>query len=350
MGTHECGDIRQSNVGETITISGWIQSTRLDKFILLRDRTGLVQVYIPPSVTHKYMLTLPNESVVTISGLVRQRPEGQENTKMATGSVEIELQEVVEVSPAKPSLPVQQNLHILPKEDVRLQYRYLDLRREQLQRNLIFRSNIIMSMRNFLIKEKFVDVETPTLFRRTPGGAKEFIVPSRIKDGFYSLVQSPQQFKQLLMVGGLDRYFQVARCYRDEGGKPDRQPEFTQVDIEMSFCSREDILNLTENLLTHVWPDQLETPLQRMTYQEAMDSYGVDKPDLRFENKIQDVTELFKASGFQPLQDNLGKDENIGGMVMFETDKSVSNQTMKNFSKECALRQKDLFERFLLLD
>jgi len=344
--THLCGEIRPAHVGDSVTISGWIQTTRLDKFILLRDRTGLVQVFLPDSQSFKELLNLPNESVITVTGTVRRRPEEQVNQKMETGTIEIELHNVVEVSPAKPSLPFQQNIHILPKEDLRLQYRYLDLRRRKLQENLKFRSDLIMKMRQFLIKENFVDVETPTLFRRTPGGAKEFIVPSRIKDRFYSLVQSPQQFKQLLMVGGLDRYFQIARCYRDEGGKPDRQPEFTQVDIEMSFCGREDILNLTENLLSSVWPGGLKTPIRRLTYQEVMTNYGVDKPDMRFENKILNVTETFKRSGLEVLDKNLDLNENIAALVIFNSDRGDVNKVLKSVEKESKLQLKDHLERF----
>jgi len=344
--THMCGDIRSANVGETVTIAGWIQATRLDKFILLRDRTGLVQVFVPDTSSCKHLLDLPNESVITVSGTVRNRPQEQVNRKMETGDVEVELDGVVKVCSANPSLPFQQNAHLLPKEDTRLQFRYLDLRRKKLQENLKFRSDLIMNMRKFLISENFLDVETPTLFRRTPGGAKEFIVPSRIKDRFYSLVQSPQQFKQLLMVGGLDRYFQVARCYRDEGGKPDRQPEFTQVDLEMSFCSREDVLNLTESLLSSVWPARLNTPLRRLTYQQVMTNYGVDKPDLRFENRIQNVSEVFKTCGFHVLEEHLDGNQNIAALVMFESNRQDRNKVLKSIEKTSKLQLKDHFERF----
>merc|ERR1719295_40042 len=210
-----------------------------------------------------------------LKGVVRKRPEGQENSTMSSGQVEVELEALLETSAANPNLPFQQTKHLQPKEQLRLKYRYLDLRRPEIQYNLAIRSALTMKMRQFLVDKKFLDIETPTLFRRTPGGAKEFVVPTRIKDRFYSLVQSPQQFKQLLMVAGLDRYFQIARCYRDEGGKPDRQPEFTQLDIEMSFADREDVLRMTDGLLDRIWPERLDTPLRRMTYAEAMNKYGV---------------------------------------------------------------------------
>ena len=204
--SHGCGTLGEQNVGAEVTLAGWVQATRMDTFILLRDRSGICQVHADSSSNLHH---LPLESVVVLKGVVRRRPEGQENPKMATGSVEVELKDVLETSPAKSNLPIQQSKHVGAKEALRMQYRYLDLRNPALQRNLILRSQITMSMRQFLVDKGFLDIETPTLFRRTPGGAKEFVVPTRLQGKFYSLVQSPQQFKQLLMVGGLDRYFQV---------------------------------------------------------------------------------------------------------------------------------------------
>jgi len=354
--THLCGDLRESNVGETITVSGWIQSTRMNRFLLLRDISGMCQVVMTDNCDHQ-LIHLPNESVVTITGTIRRRPAGQENLRMSTGHVELELDKVVEISPAKPDLPFQQNDHLLPKEDLRMEYRYLDLRRRKLQEKLRFRSDLVMSLREFLVKENFLDIETPTLFRRTPGGAKEFIVPSRIKDKFYSLVQSPQQFKQLLMVGGLDRYFQIARCYRDEGGKPDRQPEFTQVDIEMSFAGREDVISMMEDLLSNIWPGEkdgvlrvgegnLVTPFQRITYQEAMDNYGVDKPDLRFENKINFVTDIFQTSNFDILDKHIGNNNNMAAYVVFDTDNQNKKKLIKDIEAESKMNLKHHLESF----
>jgi len=338
--THYCGEIRPCHVGEKVTVSGWIHSSRMDKFIILRDRTGLCQVYLTHSDLGERLRRLPLESVVTISGSIRSRPEGQTNSKMATGSVEVELGDIVEVSPAHTSLPFEQNKHILSKEDLRMKYRYLDLRRSELQHNLKYRSDLIMKMRTFLTGHGFLDIETPTLFRRTPGGAREFLVPSRSKDKFYSLVQSPQQFKQLLMVAGLDRYFQIARCYRDEGGKPDRQPEFTQVDIEMSFCGREEVISLVENLLESLFPMggvELPRPPIRMTYAQAMRDYGVDKPDIRYENKILDVSHVFTESGFSYLDQHFGSNDTIVAAIKFDTDAPSKKQLLKQVQEESSL-------------
>ena len=216
MRSHTCGELGLGHVGARVTLAGWLQATRLDKFLLLRDRTGVCQLKLPEKEEWTSFQKLPNESVLVVRGVVQPRPEGQQNVNMETGYIEVELEAVEEVSKSLPSLPFQQSKHLQTKEPLRLQHRYLDLRRPDLQYNLAIRSALTMKMREFLTGKKFLDIETPTLFRRTPGGAKEFLVPTRTKDRFYSLVQSPQQFKQLLMVGGLDRYFQVARCYRDE--------------------------------------------------------------------------------------------------------------------------------------
>jgi len=344
--SHYCGEVGPESVGEKVVVAGWVQSTRLDKFLLLRDKTGLLQVYLPPGETFSELRDIDNESVVSLTGTVRQRPKGQENVDMKTGELELELDQVLSINPVNAKLPFQQNKHLLPKEELRLQYRYLDLRRQHLQDALQFRSDLVMKIRQFLTQERFLDIETPTLFRRTPGGAKEFIVPSRIKDRFYSLVQSPQQFKQLLMVGGVDRYFQIARCYRDEGGKPDRQPEFTQVDIEMSFAGREDVLLLMENLLQNIWPQKLKTPFQRMTYDEVMHRYGVDKPDLRFDNELIYLTEALGDSGFPVLDQNLGVNGNIAGAVMFNTADKDATKKLKKIEKDLRLNLNEHIKRF----
>merc|ERR1719376_1148154 len=231
--------------------------------------------------------------------------------------VEEELENVVQISQAEDNLPFPQNKHLLPNEELRMRYRYLDLRRKYLQDTLKFRSDFVMGIRQFLVTNGFLDIETPTLFRRTPGGAKEFLVPTRNKNRFYSLVQSPQQFKQLLMVGGLDRYFQIARCYRDEGGRSDRQPEFTQLDIEMSFAGREEIIKLVEDLLVHCWPGQLDTPFEQMFYQDAIRDFGVDKPDLRYRNKIIKLNNCFQNSGFGFIEENLQRESFFIGGIFF---------------------------------
>ncbi|KAM5294164.1 aspartate--tRNA ligase, mitochondrial isoform 2-T2 [Glossophaga mutica] len=280
--TNTCGELRSSHLGQEVTLCGWIQYRRQNTFLVLRDFQGLVQVVIPQDESaasvKKILCDAPVESVLQVSGTVISRPPGQENPKT---------------------------------EALRLQYRYLDLRSSQMQYNLRLRSRMVMKMRDFLCNlHGFVDTETPTLFKRTPGGAKEFVIPSREPGKFYSLPQSPQQFKQLLMVGGLDRYFQVARCYRDEGSRPDRQPEFTQIDIEMSFVDQTGIRSLTEGLLQYSWPEDkgpVGVPFPSMTFAEALASYGTDKPDTRFGMKIVDVSDVFRNTGVRFLQDALSQ-------------------------------------------
>ena len=340
--SHTCSQLRLTDVGAAVTLAGWVQTARLDKFILLRDRTGMCQIKIPENSSELQQLTnLPNESVVVVKGTVRRRPEGQENTNMQTGHIEVELEEVLESNKADPNLPFQQSKHLSTKEQLRLQYRYLDLRRPELQYNLAIRSALTMKMREFLVSKKFLDIETPTLFRRTPGGAKEFVVPTRLENKYYSLVQSPQQFKQLLMVGGLDRYFQIARCYRDEGGKSDRQPEFTQLDIEMSFAGREEIIHLIEDLLVHCWPGELQTPFEQMFYQDAMRDFGVDKPDLRYRNKIINLKNCFRNSGFGFIDEKLNKESYFIGGIFFDAPDS---SCLKKVEKETRLVMSDLLK------
>uniref|UniRef100_A0A667Y9M8 Aspartyl-tRNA synthetase 2, mitochondrial n=1 Tax=Myripristis murdjan TaxID=586833 RepID=A0A667Y9M8_9TELE len=298
--SHTCGELTPQHVGERVTLCGWVQYLRQDLFVILRDFSGLTQVLIPQDESkHNVKATLcdlTTESVIKVTGTVRRRPAGQENKEMPTGEIEV-LAESVEVFNTCRKLPFEIKDFVKKSEALRMQYRYLDLRSSQMQYNLRLRSQLVMKMREYLCNiHGFVDVETPTLFKRTPGGAKEFLVPSREPGRFYSLPQSPQQFKQLLMVAGIDRYFQLARCYRDEGSKPDRQPEFTQVDIEMSFVDQSGMMALVEGLLKHSWPEEkgpVKAPFQTMTYEEAMRDYGVDKPDTRFSMKLIDLSEIF---------------------------------------------------------
>uniref|UniRef100_A0AAR2LP68 Aminoacyl-transfer RNA synthetases class-II family profile domain-containing protein n=1 Tax=Pygocentrus nattereri TaxID=42514 RepID=A0AAR2LP68_PYGNA len=287
MRSHACGELRSSHVGEEVTLCGWVQYLRQDLFVILRDFSGLVQVLIPQDEVAAQLLSV--ESVIMVKGRVRLRPAGQENKNMSTGEIEV-CAESMEVLNTCRKLPFEIKDFVKKSEALRMQYRYLDLRSSQMQYNLRLRSQLVMKMREYLCNlHGFADVETPTLFKRTPGGAKEFVVPSGEAGKFYCLPQSPQQFKQLLMVAGLDRYFQLARCYRDEGSKPDRQPEFTQVDIEMSFVEQAGIRALIEGLLQYSWPEDkqpLSIPFPCMTYKEAMRDYGVDKPDTRFGMKV----------------------------------------------------------------
>ncbi|XP_035279931.1 aspartate--tRNA ligase, mitochondrial [Anguilla anguilla] len=301
--THACAELRPKHVGEEVTLCGWIQYRRHDLFVILRDFSGLIQLLIPQdeSLVHlkNTLCGLPLESVIKVTGKVIHRPPGQENKEMPTGAIEVCVGSLKVLNVCK-KLPFEIKDFVKKSESLRMQYRYLDLRSAQMQSNLRLRSQLVMKMREFLCNiHGFVDVETPTLFKRTPGGAKEFLVPSRDPGRFYSLPQSPQQFKQLLMVAGLDRYFQVARCYRDEGSKPDRQPEFTQVDIEMSFVDQTGIQTLVEGLIQHCWPEAMSpvsVPFPSLTYADAMREYGVDKPDTRFGMKLVDVSETFRGT------------------------------------------------------
>ncbi|XP_036297825.1 aspartate--tRNA ligase, mitochondrial isoform X1 [Pipistrellus kuhlii] len=312
--TNTCGELRSLHLGQEVTLCGWIQYRRQNIFLVLRDFQGLVQVLIPQDESaasvKKILCEAPVESVVQVSGTVVSRPPGQENPKMPTGEIEVKVKTAELLNPCK-KLPFEVKDFMKKTEALRLQYRYLDLRSSQMQYNLRLRSQMVMKMREYLCNlHGFVDVETPTLFKRTPGGAKEFVVPSREPGKFYSLPQSPQQFKQLLMVGGLDRYFQVARCYRDEGSKPDRQPEFTQIDIEMSFVDQTGIRSLIEGLLQYSWPRDkapVGVPFPSMTFAEALATYGTDKPDTRFGMKIVDISDVFRNTEVGFLQDALSK-------------------------------------------
>ncbi|CAI4231575.1 unnamed protein product [Auanema sp. JU1783] len=289
--THTCGELSLKNEGEKVKLMGWLAYKRMNKFLVLRDSYGMVQVTVPANQYED----LPYESVVQVEGIVRSRGD-HANPNMKTGEIEVDALNMEVLNRSESNLP------LLPNEDVnektRLRYRYLDIRGDKMQKSLRVRSTLVHEMRRFLIEQRhFVDVETPTLFRRTPGGAAEFLVPSSAPNlGLcYSLPQSPQQFKQLLMVGGIDRYFQIARCYRDEGSKGDRQPEFTQVDLELSFTNQEEVMRLVEDLICSSWPEHLKDlqptgPFPHLSYEDAMKLYGSDKPDMRIPWKIQDAT------------------------------------------------------------
>ncbi|XP_062584824.1 aspartate--tRNA ligase, mitochondrial-like [Saccostrea cucullata] len=305
--THSCGEFRRSHIGEEVKVCGWVQYKRLI-FFVLRDWSGLVQVFLPDSMV-SILKDLPYESVVEVTGTVQARKEGEENQAMETGEIEILASSIKVLNMCQKELPINLNIRATETNEAqRMKYRYLDLRSEQLQTNLRLRSYMTMKIREFLYGHGFVDVDTPTLFRRTPGGAKEFLVPSNHPGKFYSLPQSPQQFKQMLMVGGMDRYFQIAKCYRDEGSKPDRQPEFTQVDLELSFTTQEDVRNLIESLLQYCWPnvdERLTVPFPTMTYHEAMVQYGSDKPDTRFEMKLRLVDDLMLDCGITKIEESM---------------------------------------------
>ncbi|ESO93957.1 hypothetical protein LOTGIDRAFT_177302 [Lottia gigantea] len=289
--THTCGELGAKHIGQEVTLCGWLQYQRNKNFYILRDWHGITQAYVEKN---DIIDKLYFESVIKLKGEVRVRVSP--NKEMKTGEIEVLAKEIEILNPAKQSLPFEVKDNQEHNEVLRLQHRYLDIRKNSMQRNLRMRSQVLMKIREFLCtNHNFVDVETPTLFKRTSGGAQEFVVPTQTPGAFYSLPQSPQQFKQLLMAGGIDRYFQIARCYRDESLGPERQPEFTQVDIEMSFTDQEKVRKLIEDMLVYSWPlEEIQAPFQRFTYDEAMTMYGTDKPDARFDFKIQDVTDVLQ--------------------------------------------------------
>lgn len=306
--THRCTEVSKANVGGQVTVMGWVQKRRnLGSliFVDLRDRSGLLQIVFDTNdigdAGFEKAGTLRSEFVVAIVGNVTMR-EGAVNENLPTGDIEIRATELRILSEAlTPPFPIEENSQT--KDELRLKYRYLDLRRPDLQRNLMMRSKVATMIRTFLAEEGFLEIETPILNKSTPEGARDYLVPSRIHHGaFYALPQSPQLFKQLLMCAGYDRYFQIAKCFRDEDLRADRQPEFTQVDMELSFVDIDDVIDVNERLLAKVFKETIDVdvplPIPRMTWQEAMDRYGSDKPDVRFGMELQDVSELVKGCGF----------------------------------------------------
>ena len=352
--THHCNELRPEHAGQTVTLTGWVHSRR-DLggvlFIDLRDREGRTQTVFDPQDLSKEVFEtathLHAESVIEIIGKVRVRPTGTNNDKIQTGQIEVLVKEMVvlnhaEVLPFPVDDPEVANK---VNEELRLQYRYLDLRRPEMARNLRVRSKVATATRVFMDEQGFLEVETPTLFKSTPEGAREFLVPNRREPGtFYALPQSPQQFKQILMCGGIERYFQLARCYRDEDLRADRQPEFTQVDIEMSFIEREDIYALIEGLLKRVWKTALNidipTPFKRISFEEALNRFGIDKPDTRFGMELVDFTEDFRASTFKVFSGAIAS----GGVVKAMNAKGMAGatqgqiETMTEYAKSFGAR------------
>ncbi len=310
--THTCGELRAEHIGQTVMLAGWVHRQRDHggvTFIDLRDRYGLVQIVGDPTLAAVQTLQdARQEWVLQVTGEVRARPSGAENPNLATGQIEVEVKKCEALNPSKP-LPFLINKDEDIDEAVRLKYRYLDLRRERMQKNLILRHKVIKFTRDYLSERNFIEVETPMLFKTTPEGARDYLVPSRTIPGhFYALPQSPQQLKQLLMVAGIDRYFQIARCLRDEDLRGDRQPEFTQLDLEMSFVERDEVLDMVEGLFTamvrDVLPEKrlLASPWPRLTHAESIERYGNDKPDLRFGLELYPLSDLFAASDFRVFQ------------------------------------------------
>ncbi len=307
--THSCSQLRKSDVGSVVTLSGWVDSVRDHGGILfvdLRDREGRTQIVLDPSNKdlEAHFDSVKPESVISISGKVEERLGGTSNEKLATGEIEVHAGELEILNVSKtPPFPLDDSADKVG-EDLRMTYRYLDLRRSTNLEMLKKRHATSQSVRNYMDRQGFVEIETPMLFKSTPEGAREFLVPSRMNPGaFYALPQSPQQYKQMLMVAGVERYYQLARCFRDEDLRADRQPEFTQLDIELSFIDREDMYALIEGLMASVWKDvlgvELETSFLRMSYFDAMNRFGVDKPDMRFAMELQDCGEIFAQSGFK---------------------------------------------------
>jgi len=322
MTTHSCGEPRLTHSGETVALAGWVHKRRDHGgviFMDLRDRSGLVQVTVNPGVEDAYRVAEKAriEYVLRVRGKVRARPEGTHNPNLPTGEVEVMAESIEILNPSKP-LPITiDDDGYKTEESLRLKYRYLDLRRTRLQANLTLRHRTIKFIRDYLDRQGFLEIETPLMIKSTPEGARDYVVPSRTQAGkFFALPQSPQQLKQLLIVAGYDRYFQIARCMRDEDLRGDRQPEFTQLDLEMAFVEREDVLEMVEGLLTGLVPavtphKRLLSPFPVLTYEESMSAYGTDKPDLRFGVKIVDLTRIFHRTGFKIFAETI----EAGGVI-----------------------------------
>ena len=346
--THTCGELRAEHTGQTVTLAGWVHRRRDHggvTFLDLRDRFGLVQVVANPDLpieTLNLVADVRFEWVLQVTGLVQKRPAGMVNPKMETGEIEIIARQVKVLNPAK-SLPFMVSKEDEPiDENTRLKYRYLDIRREKMRRNLELRHRVVKFIRDYLDERGFLEIETPILFKTTPEGARDYLVPSRLHPGeFYALPQSPQQLKQLLMVGGIERYFQIARCFRDEDQRGDRQPEFTQLDLEMSFVEREDVMAMAEGLFTElvavIVPHKhlLASPWPRLTYKEAMERFGKDNPDIRFGLELKNITDLAPGCGFKVFEDAVA----AGGHVRGVNVKGLSDYTRKQIDELTAFVQ-----------
>ena len=344
--THTCNDLREENIGQVVTLNGWVDNRR-DLggviFIDLRDRYGITQVVFEPTYnknTHEIAKDLRSEFVISIVGKVRKRPEGTDNPSLSTGAVDVMVDELIILNQAEtPPFQIKDDIDV--SEELRLKYRYLDLRRARMQSNIRLRHKFYHIVRNYFDSKNFLEIETPVLMKSTPEGARDFLVPSRLHKGnFYALPQSPQTYKQLLMVSGYDKYFQITKCFRDEDLRADRQPEFTQIDVEMSFIHEEDIYQIVEELMKKLFKElknyDLPTPIKRLTYEEALEKYGSDKPDLRFDMEMVTLNEVFKESEFRVFKDALNNGGIITGLVAKECGNYTRNQldVLTDFTKK----------------
>jgi len=340
--THTCGELNIKNVGEKVILCGWVHSIRDHgnlKFIDLRDRYGITQIVCSleevGEILWEEIKGIKNEYVILVEGIVVERPKETVNKKISTGEIEVKLVSFKILNECK-NLPFEIDKSEI-NESLRLKYRYIDLRRENLQRNLIKRSEFIFHIREFLKNQNFVEIETPILTKSTPEGARDFIVPSRLNPGkFYALPQSPQLFKQILMIGGFDRYFQIAKCFRDEDLRADRQPEFTQIDIEMSFIEENDIIELVEKLLKYsiekTFGIEIEIPFKRIEYEYAIEKYGTDAPDMRIKAEFFDLTDIFRNSEIKILKEIIEKGGFIKGFFINDGEK-ISLKDIENYNE-----------------
>lgn len=339
--THYCGELRRKDENLDVALCGWIHSSRDHGgllFLDLRDREGVVQIVVSPEKKEVFKIaqSLGSEFVIEVQGQVRLRPKGTENPNLSTGEIEIDAKEI-KILNTSLVLPFEISEFNQASEEIRLQYRYLDLRRPSLQRNLILRHRIVQAVRSFLDKQGFLEIETPFLTKSTPEGARDFLVPSRLNPGhFYALPQSPQLFKQILMVGGMDKYYQIVRCFRDEDLRSDRQPEFTQIDLEMSFVEEEDVMGVTEKIIFEAFKvlTGKETDLEfpRISYEEALNRFGSDKPDLRYEMELKDVTDDLKDSSFQ-IFSNAVKENGVIKALCFKGGAKLSRSEIDHLTE-----------------
>lgn len=334
--THTCGELRESNIGQNVVLNGWVDRRR-DLggviFIEIRDRHGITQIVFEPTFNeqaHNAAKDLRSEFVISVEGVVRKRPADTDNPDLATGHIDVMVNNLVILNQAEtPPFAIKDDIET--HEDLRLKYRYLDLRRPKLQKSLILRHQMAQITRQYFDENGFIEVETPVLMKSTPEGARDFLVPSRVHKGkFYALPQSPQQYKQLLMVAGMDRYFQIVKCFRDEDLRADRQLEFTQIDVEMSFIDQEDIFTIVEGLMQrffkHVWNRELQIPLPRLSFDEAMEKYGSDKPDLRFDLRMKTLNDVFAKTEFKVFKDAADSGGVITGLLAPSCGEYTRNQ------------------------